>query len=94
MHHEDISRGHCLPPNPGDRKTETAVLALLIAEHPTRLSIEELVLVLHADPDHGDPEGGAEQAVRELTGAGLLHREGRFLTPSRAALYFSRLESD
>jgi hypothetical protein len=94
MHTQDISGGHCLPPNPGDRKTETAVLALLIAEHPTRLSMEELVLVLHADPDRGDPEDAAERAVCELTGAGLLHREGRFLTPTRAALYFSRLESD
>jgi hypothetical protein len=94
MHHEDMPGRHYLPPNPGDRKTETAVLALLVAEHPTRLSMEELILVLHADPDRPDPEDAAERAVRELTGAGLLHRDGRFLAPSRAALYFSRLESD
>lgn len=94
MHDQDICEGPCLPPNPGDRKTETAVLSLLLAEHPTRLSMEELTLVLHADPDRPDPEDAAERAVRELTGAGLLHRDGRFLTPSRAALYFSRLESD
>jgi hypothetical protein len=92
MHHEDMPGGHCLPPCDEDRKTETAVLSLLLAEHPARLSMDELILVLHADPDRGDPKDAAERAVRELTGAGLLHRDGRFLAPSRAALYFSRLE--
>jgi hypothetical protein len=94
MHHEDMPGRPCLPPKDEDRKTEAAVLSLLLDEHPARLTADELVLVLHADPDRGDPEDAAERAVRELTGAGLLHREGRFLTPSRAALYFSRLESD
>jgi hypothetical protein len=67
-------------------------LALLLNEHPTRLTVDELILVLHADPERGDPEDAAERAVRELVGAGLMHREGRFLSPSRAALYFAALE--
>lgn len=54
--------------------------------------MDELVLVLHADPERGDPEDAAGRAVRELVGAGLMYREGRFLSPSRAALYFERLE--
>ncbi|HEY0391436.1 MAG TPA: hypothetical protein VGC63_06995 [Solirubrobacterales bacterium] len=54
--------------------------------------MDELVLVLHADPERGDPADAALRAVRELVGAGLVHREGRFLTPSRAALYFDGLE--
>jgi hypothetical protein len=82
------------PPSPAgeDRRTESAVLALLLDEHPTRLTMDELILVLHADPDRGDPGDAAQRAVRELVGAGLIHREGRFLTPTRAALYFRRLE--
>jgi hypothetical protein len=28
----------------------------------------------------------------ELVGAGLVHRHGAFLAPTRAALYFERLE--
>lgn len=92
MHDQDMSGGHCLPPSDEDRKTEAAVLSLLLDEHPARLTGEELVLVLHADPDRPNPEDAAERAVRELVGAGLLHRDGRFLAPSRAALYFSRLE--
>jgi hypothetical protein len=54
--------------------------------------MDELILVLHADPERGDPEDAAGRAVRELVGAGLMHREGRFLSPSRAALYFAALE--
>lgn len=75
-----------------DKKTECAVLALLLDEHPARLTMDELILVLHADPERGDPVDAAGRAVRELVGAGLMYREGRFLSPSRAALYFAALE--
>ena len=80
------------PPAAQDRKTERAVLVLLLDEHPIRLTMDELILVLHADPERGDPKDAAKRAVRELVGAGLIHREGRFLSPSRAALYFAALE--
>lgn len=82
------------PPATQDRQTESAVLSLLLDEHPTRLTTDELILVLHADPERGDPQDAGQRAVRQLVGAGLVHREGRFLSPTRAALYFSRLESD
>jgi len=67
------------------------VLTLLLDEHPAQLTMDELVLVLHADPDNGDPENVARRAVNELVGAGLVNRHGRFLSPTRAALYFWRL---
>ncbi len=75
-----------------DTRIESAILALLLEEHPIHLTMDELVLVLHADPERGDPTDAALRAVRELVGAGLVHREGRFLAPSRAALYFDALE--
>lgn len=75
-----------------DTRTESAVLALLLEEHPIHLTMDELVLVLHADPERGDPKDAAHRAVRELVGAGLVHRDGSFLFPSRAALYFDALE--
>lgn len=75
-----------------DRKTESAVLALLIEEHPTRLTIAELALVMHADPDRFDPRDATERAVHELVGAGLLHFGSGFVQPTRAALYYARLE--
>ena len=82
-----------LSPAGEDKQTESAVLALLLSEHPTRLTVDELILVLHADPDRGDPKDAGSRAVRELVGAGLVHREGRFLAPTRAALYFAALET-
>lgn len=75
-----------------DAMTERAVLALVLDEHPARLTMDELLLVLHADPRLGDPEDAARRAVRELVGAGLLYCEGSFVEPTRAALYFTRLE--
>ena len=75
-----------------DRRTESAVLALLLDEHPSRLTMDELILVLCADPGRGDPKDAAQRAIGELVGAGLVHRDGSFLTPTRAALYFHRLE--
>ncbi len=75
-----------------DRRTESAVLALLLDEHPSRLTMDELILVLCADPDRGDPQDAGRRAVAELVGAGLVHRDGNFLAPTRAALYFHRLE--
>jgi len=72
-------------------RTESVVLTLLLDEHPALLTMDELVLVLHADPDNGDPENSAQKAVTELVGAGLVNRHGRILSPTRAALYFWRL---
>lgn len=77
-----------------DRRTEGVVLALLLEEHPTRLTTDELALILNAFPDQACPEDAAKRATRELVGAGLVHRDGRFLAPSRAALYFDRLDLD
>ena len=77
-----------------DARTENAVLTFLLDEHPTRLTLGELSLVLNADTRLDDPDDAAERAVRELVGAGLIHQDGRFLAPSRAALYFERLRGE
>jgi len=61
-----------------DRGTQSAVLALLLIEHPAQLTMEELVLVLHGDIDLLGPRDAADRAVRELVGAGLLCRQGEF----------------
>ena len=81
------------PPSPAgeDTRTESAVLALLLEEHPIHLTMDELILVLHADSSRGDPVDAGQRAVRELVGAGLVYRDGPFLYPSRAALYFDAL---
>lgn len=77
-----------------DARTENAILSILLDEHPARLTLGELSLVLHGDPQLDDPDDAAKCAIRELVGAGLVHQDGRFLAPSRAALYFESLRAD
>jgi hypothetical protein len=76
-----------------DAKAERVVLAFLLEEHPSQLTIPELSRALNVDPGFGTADA-VERAVRELVGAGLLHCDGAFLAPTRAALYFARLEQD
>ena len=77
-----------------DRKNHGVVLSVLIDEHPIRMTLDELILVMHADPEDDDPGVTTQDAVRELVSAGLVHRDGRFLAPTRAALYFFAVDVD
>jgi hypothetical protein len=80
-------------PSADDAKAERVVLAFLLEEHPSLLTIPELSRALNADRGF-DTDDAVERAVRELVGAGLLHCEGAFIAPTRAALYFAQLETD
>lgn len=80
-------------PSAEDAKAERVVLAFLLEEHPSLPTIPELSRALNADLGF-DTDDAVERAVRELVGAGLLHCEGAFIVPTRAALYFARLETD
>lgn len=77
-----------------DESVESAVLRQLLELHPTRLTLAELVRELGGDEDE---DGGfaardaVERAVRDLSAVGLLHRDARFVEPTRAALRFSDL---
>lgn len=77
-----------------DRKAQGTVLAVLIDEHPVRMTMDELILVMHADPEGNDPGITTKDAIRELICAGLVTREGRHLSPTRAALYFAAVDVD
>lgn len=98
MHDQRISRGEkpCnRHPSPAeeDGQVESAVLAFVLDEYPDRLTVDELFLALGgASPDF-DRRDAIERAIRELTGAGLVHRDGVFVVPSRPALCFHRLEA-
>lgn len=74
-----------------DDSTESAVLAVLLDLHPTQVTIEELVReVAGEDADFAERDA-IERAVRDLGGAGLLHRVEERAFPTRAALRFSEL---
>jgi len=75
-----------------DVKAERTVLGFLLDEHPSKLTIPELSRALNAHPDSFDSADAVERAVRELVGAGLLRCQGGCVVPTRAAIYFARLE--
>lgn len=77
-----------------DAKAERAVLAFLIYEHPNQLTIPEVSWALNRGAVEFEVEDAVERAVRELVGAGLLCCSEGLVLPTRAALYFARLEED
>jgi hypothetical protein len=81
-------------PSSEDAKAERVVLAFLLEEHPSQLTIPELSRALNARPGNFSSDDAVERAIRELDSAGLAHCRGGFVAPTRAALYFARLEMD
>jgi hypothetical protein len=79
-------------PAEADRKTEAAVLAFLLDEHPNRLTVPEISWAMNPRGPEFAEGDAVERAVRELVGAGLLQHEGGYVQPTRAALYCHRLE--
>jgi hypothetical protein len=71
-------------------------LAFLLNEHPNQLTIAEIAWALNQGQGsvEFEREDAVERAVRELVGACLLHCTNGFVLPTRAALYFARLELD
>jgi hypothetical protein len=75
-----------------DARIESALLQRALDLHPTRVTAAELVRDLAGEDADFGARDGVERAIRELTGAGLLHRtEDGLVTPTRAALHFGEL---
>jgi hypothetical protein len=74
-----------------DARIESAVLQRVLDLHPTQLTLAELILDIGGEsPDFAERDA-VERAVRELSGAGLLHQGAPFVMPTRAALRCSEL---
>jgi hypothetical protein len=76
-----------------DALAQRAVLSLVLATHPARLTICELAHEINKVKDF-DLTDAVERAIRDLVGVGLLRCEGASALPTRAALHFDRLECD
>jgi Cft2 family RNA processing exonuclease len=74
-----------------DAATESAVLSQVLALHPVTLTVDELVRELGAGSGEFTHRDDVERAVRDLVAAGLLHRNGSLVLPTRAALRFEQL---
>ncbi len=74
-----------------DAATESVVLQQVLHLHPTQLTLADLVLEIGGESPEFAERDAIERAVRDLSGAGLLHADRPFLVPTRAALRFNEL---
>lgn len=74
-----------------DAATESAVLQHVLALHPAQVTVAELAREVGGAPGEFAGRDAIERAVRDLSGAGLLHRHDCFVLPTRAALRFDEL---
>jgi hypothetical protein len=91
MHDDDIPRRERTPEE-HDLLFRRAVLDHVLDRHPTHLRVVELVLEITAGAeDEFEGSDAIERAVRDLTGAGLLHCPSGIVMPTNAALCFAAL---
>jgi hypothetical protein len=81
------------PPTREDDRTQQSVLAILLDAHPALRSTEEVVREATDRPDEFAAHDRVDNAIRDLVGAGLLHRHGSFLFATRAAVRFHELRT-
>lgn len=74
-----------------DDRTEAAVLREVLFLYPESLTLEELVRQMTSASTEFPDVDQVRRAVRELTAAGLLHRVGDLVLPTRAAARFHEL---
>lgn len=66
---------------------ESALLGHLVMLHPARITEAELIQELAtADSDEIAEQAGVAQTICDLAAIGLIHRQGLFVLPTRAAL--------
>lgn len=88
-----VSAGGAEPHVTDHDQVQQAALAILLDAHPAQLSVDELARELTDRPDEFGPRDAIENAVRDLVGAGLVHRQGAFVFPTRAAVRFDELQT-
>jgi hypothetical protein len=74
-----------------DAAIESAVLQQILDLHPAQITLAELIREVGGETPGFAQRDAIERAVRDLSGAGLLHRHDSFVLPTRAALRFSEL---
>ena len=75
-----------------DSRLEAALMQRVLDLHPTRVTADELTRDLAGEDADFGARDGVERAIRELTGAGLLHRtDDDLVTPTRAAVHYGEL---
>jgi hypothetical protein len=91
MHDDDIPRE--LTSAEEDDRDQQAVLHHVLDAHPDQLALAELIREFTQGREDAIEAEQIERAVGSLVGAGLLHRSGDSIRPSRAALRFDQLDN-
>jgi hypothetical protein len=88
----DMSNEQNLTNRGEDAKVEAALIQRVLDLHPTRVTAAELIRDLAGEDADFGARDAIERALRELTGAGLLHRtDDGLVTPTRAAVHLAEL---
>ena len=74
-----------------DDRDQAAVLQEVLFIYPEVLALDELARQMTLGSDSFAQRDRIERAVRDLTGAGLLHQVGPLVLPTRTAVVFNRL---
>ena len=74
-----------------DMTMESAVLQRVVAVHPARLTMPELIRELAGEEADFGSRDAVERAARDLSGVGLVHIADDFVTPTYAALRYTEL---
>jgi hypothetical protein len=81
------------PPSHEEDLVQQAVLAILLDAHPAQRSTDEIVRELADQPDEFGERDRIDNAIRDLVGAGLLHRHGPFVFATHAAVRLNELKT-
>ena len=95
MHDQPSPAGqrHVLTVAEREAREKRRVLREVLDYYPSSFTLEELVRELSVGvPDFSEED--AQNAVRDLTGCGLLHRLGDLVLPTRAAVVYYELSQD
>lgn len=74
-----------------DALDQARVLDEVLSLYPEPLTIDEVVREVTRASTEFNERDRVERAVRDLAGGGLLHRNGDFVLPTRAAVLFHAL---
>lgn len=90
--HDQPTHGPCRGPLPDeDRQVQGVVLTHLLDAAPAQFTVSELLRELADDPESFPERDPILRAVRDLSHAGLVHRHGDFVFPTRAAIHHGAL---
>ena len=75
-----------------DARDQAGVLWQFLSLYPQALTLDEVVREMTAAAPDFSERDRIERAVNDLVAGGLMHRNGSFVLPTRAAILFYELE--